>query len=79
MPRSQTNKMNMLFTTEDIGIQVELMKSSSNDLVAKVMSRPSFRLMLPLNKPLGITTATQTIDYHEPVAKPKAIKLGEDQ
>jgi hypothetical protein len=43
--------MNMLITTEDIGIQVELMQSSSNDLVAKVMSRPSFRLMLPLNKP----------------------------
>jgi hypothetical protein len=54
------------------------MQNSANDLVAKVMSRPSFRLMLPQNKPLGITTATQTIDYHETVAKPKAIKLGED-
>jgi len=42
------------------------------------MSRPSVRLMLPQNKPLGITTATQTVEYHEPVAKPKALKLGED-
>jgi len=54
------------------------MQSSSNDLVAKVLSRPSFRLMLPLNKPMGITTATQTIDYQEPLAKPKPLKLGEE-
>ena len=56
------------------------MPSSSNDLVAKVLSRPSFRLMLPVNKPPSISTATQTqaIEYHEPVAKPKAMKLGED-
>ena len=55
------------------------MQRSSNEMMAKALSRPSFRLMLPLNKPMGITTATQTIDIHEPAAKPKALKLGEDQ
>jgi len=34
--------------------------------------------MLPINKPAGVTIATQTMDYSEPVAKAKALKLGED-
>ena len=34
--------------------------------------------MLPLNKPLGVTTGTQTHEYHEPAAKPKPLKLGEE-
>ena len=34
--------------------------------------------MLPLNKPAGVTIATQTNDYQESIAKPKPLKLGEE-
>ena len=52
--------------------------SSSNELVAKVLQRPSFRLMLPLGKQTGVTVSTQTIEAQEPMAKPKPIKLGDE-